>query len=165
MNDKFEKHHDPPLLSNTELMIAIIREVQKVPVAEARALIAREGRNNHLRAKAPSPKVADPIIMQSSTSAKPGSARSRTVNRDPIMAVSTHSHEIPYREDVALSRERRRTRDYGDGNREHYEGGSSSSSILRDRRSNHMLFVPNPPFTQADWHMRNRNKSDTEENL
>ena len=38
MNDKLEYFHDPPLLSNTELMIAIIREVQKVPVAEARAI-------------------------------------------------------------------------------------------------------------------------------
>lgn len=125
MNDTLQKVHESPLKSNTEAMIDIIKQIKKVPVAEARAVIARDERNNASRVITPT----------------------------------------PYQEGVTASRQRRRTRDYGDGNREHYVPGSSSSSIRNGRHNNHMLFAPNPPFIQEDWDMRNRNKSDSRENL
>jgi hypothetical protein len=164
MNDTRQKFHESPLISNTESMIIIIKQMQKVPVAEARAVIAQERRNDYSRVITP-PTAHDSISMQNSRNISLGNTRLRSGIRLPSVIPSPHSQETPYQERVTVSRERQRTRDYGDGNREHYEGGSSSSSIRSGRHNNHMLFVPNPPFTQADWDMRNRNKRDSRENL
>lgn len=165
MNDTLQKVHESPLISNTESMIAIIKQIQKVPVAEARAVIAREGQNNSSHVITPTPWARDSISMQNSRNIRLRNTRLRSGSRLPSVIASPHSQETPYQERVTVSRERQRTRDYGDGNREHYEGGSSSASIRSGRHNNHILFVPNPPFTQADWDMRNRNKSDSRENL
>ncbi|KAJ5784361.1 uncharacterized protein N7503_009573 [Penicillium pulvis] len=164
MNDTLRNVHESPLIANTESMIFIIKQIQKVPVAGARAIIAQEGRNNSSRIMTPTPRARDPISMQNSRKTRPGNTRLRSGSRLSSVIASQHSQETPYQAGVSVSRERQRTRDYGDGNRETYEEGSSSSSI-RHGRHNHMLFVPNPPFTQADWDSRNRNKSDSGENL
>ncbi|KAJ5628542.1 hypothetical protein N7490_010770 [Penicillium lividum] len=164
MNNTFQNVHESPLISNTESMIVIIKQIKKVPVAGARAVIARERRNNSSRVMNPTPRAGDPISMQDSSNMGLGNTRLRSGSRLPSVIASPHSQETPDQAGVTVSRERRRTRDYGDGNREHHDGNSSSSSI-RNGRHNHMLFVPNPPFTQADWDGRNRNKSDSEENL
>jgi hypothetical protein len=165
MNDTLQKVHDSPLISNTESMIVIIEQIQKVPVAEARAVIAREGRNNSSRVISPAPRARDPNSMQNPTNIRLGNTRLPSGSRLFSVIASPHSQETPYQERVTVSHERQRTRDYGDGNREHYKGGSSSSSIGSGRHNNHMLYVPNPPFMQADWDMRNRSKSDSRGSL
>lgn len=165
MNDTIQKVHESPLKSNTEAMIDIIKHIKKVPVAEARAVIARAERNNPSRVITPTPSARDFIRMQNPRNIRLGNTRLRSGSRFPSVIASPHSQDTPYQEGVTASRQRRRTRDYGDGNREHYEGGSSSSSIRNGRHNNHMLFAPNPPFIQEDWDMRNRNKSDSGENL
>ncbi|KAJ5752175.1 hypothetical protein N7520_009092 [Penicillium odoratum] len=164
MNDTFQAVHESPLINNTETMIAIIKKIQKVPVDEARALIAREGRKNPSRVMTPTPTARDPISRQSSGNIGLGNTRSRSSSRVPSVIASPHSQETPYQAAVTVSRERRRTREYGDGSREHHDGESSSSSI-RNGRHKHMLFVPNPPFTQADLDERNRNRSEYGKNL
>jgi hypothetical protein len=163
MNDTLQIVHESPLIANTESMIAIIKQIQKVPVAEARAVIAREGQNNSSRVI--TPWARDIRSMQNPRNRRLGSTRLRSGSRSPSVVASPHSQEIPHQERVTVSRERKRTRDYGDGNREHYEGGSSSASIRNGSHNNHMLFVPSPPFIQADWDTRNRKKSDSRENL
>ncbi|KAJ5914861.1 hypothetical protein N7504_003744 [Penicillium tannophilum] len=164
MNDTLRNVHESPLIANTNSMIVIIKQIQKVPVAGARAVIAREGRNNSSRVMTPTPRARDPISMQNPRNIRLGDTRLRSGSRLPSVIAAPHSQGTPYQAGASVSRERQRTRDYGDGNREHYEEGSSSSSI-RNGRHDHMLFVPNPPFTQADWDSRNRNKSDSGENL
>jgi hypothetical protein len=165
LNETLQKVHESPLFSNTESLIVIVKQIQTVPVAEARAIIAREGRNISSRVVSPTPRAPDSMSMQNSRNTRRGNTRSRSGSPLPSGIASPHSQETPYQGRGTMSRERRRTRDYGDGNREHYEVGSSSSSIRSGRHNNHILFVPNPPFTQADWDMRNRNKSDSRENL
>ncbi|KAK5790599.1 hypothetical protein VI817_007886 [Penicillium citrinum] len=160
MNVKLQKVHDPPLKSNTEAMIDIIKQIKKVPVAEARAVIARDKRINPSRVIIPPASARDPISMRNPRNTRLGNTRLRSGSPFPGVVASPHSQTRPYQEGVtaSASRQRRRTRDYGDGSREHYEGGSSSSSIRNGRHSNHMLFAPNPPFIQEDWNMRNRNQ-------
>lgn len=165
MNDTLQNFHESPLKSNTEAMINIIKQIKKVPVAEARAAIARDGRNNPSRVITPPPSARESISMQNPRNTRLGNTRVRSGSRFPGVIASPHSQTRPYQEGVTASRQHRRTRDYGDGSREHYEGGSSSSSIRNGRHNNHMLFAPNPPFIQEDWNMRNRNKSDSRENL
>lgn len=165
MNNTFQKFHESPLKSNTEGMIDIIKKIKKVPVAEARAIIARDEQNNPSRVITPLPNARDSISMQNPSKIRLGNTRLRSGSRSPSVIASPDSQETPYREGVTTSRQRRRTRDYGDGNREHYEGSPSSSSVRSGRHNNHMLFAPNPPFIQEDWDMRNRNKSDSRENL
>ncbi|KAJ5994494.1 hypothetical protein N7451_010218 [Penicillium sp. IBT 35674x] len=154
MKDTPQNVHESPLIANTESMIVIIKQIQKVPVARAREIIAQERRNNSSRVLTPTPRAHDPISTQNSRNIRLGNTRLRSGSRLPSVVASPHSQETPCQAGVSVSRERLRTRDYGDGNREHYEGGSSSSST-RNGRHNHMLFVPNPPFTQADWDSRN----------
>lgn len=155
MNDTLQNVHESPLIHNTNSMIVIIKQIQKVPVAGARAVIAREGRrNNSSRVMTSTPRARDPISMHNSRNIRLGSTQLRSGSRLPRVIAVPQSQEMPSQAGASVSHERQRTRDYGDGNREHYERGSSSSSI-RNGRHNYMLFVPNPPFNQADWDSRN----------
>ena len=159
MNSTLPKIHESPLKSNTETMIDIIEQVKKVPVDEARAVIAREKRNNPSRVRNTPPNARDSITIQNSRNIRPGDTRFKSGSHFPSVVASPHGQETTYQEGVTACRQRQRTRDYGDGNREHYEGTSSSPSVRHGRHNDHMLFVPNPPFIQEDWDMRNRNKS------
>lgn len=166
LNDNtLQKVHESPLLSNTKSMIVIIKQIKEAPVEEARAVIARERRNDSSSVITSPPRPRGSVSMRNSRNVRLGDTRLRSGSRVPSVIVLPHSHESPYPEGGTVSRDRRRTRDYGDGNREHYEGGSSSSSVRNGRHNNHRLFVPNPPFIQEDWDARNRNKSDSSENL
>jgi hypothetical protein len=160
MNDTLQNVRESPLKSNTEVMIDIIKQIKKVPVAEARAVIAGGKRNNPSRVIAPTPSARDSLSMQIPRNIRLGDTRLPSGSRFPSVRALPHSQETLHQV-VTASRQRRRTRDYGDGNREHYEGGSSSSSIRNSRHNNHMLFAPNPPFIQEDWVTRNRNKTDS----
>lgn len=153
-------------MSNTRSMVAVIQEIQKEPVAKAREVITRNQRD-HSRVTTPTQRVHDPMRMQRPTVAVVGNTQSRSASRFPNAMAPPDSQDVPYQADENISSERQRTRqgvtqDYGDGNREHYERGSSSSPT-QDNNHNHTLFFPMPPFTAMDWQMRNHKKGSSGE--
>lgn len=159
--------HESKWMSNTRSMVAIIKQIQKEPVAEARAIITRE-LLDHSRVTTPTQRVHDPTSMRTLTVVGLGNTQSRFASPLPHEMASPDSQEAPYQADENVSNERQRTRrdvmhDYGDGNRERYERGSSSSPT-QESKHNQTLFVPMPPFNVTDWHTRNQKKASSGEN-
>lgn len=166
MNDLTQNVHDSSWISNTESMIFTIKQIQKEPITKARAIIVREMQDPS-RVPTRTQRGHDPLRRRTSPAIRPGNAELLPASRLTSTIASPGSQfgsnqEPSYRVVENISRERQTTRynvvcDYGDGNRERYERGSSSSSI-RDENHPHNLFVPMPPFDVADWHARNKRK-------
>ena len=145
-------------VSNANSMVAIIQQVKKQPVAEARAVIARQGSGSPRikpRIRTAQDSTYRNVLNDTHPSGNPSaySKEPRDINEPP--------DEPNWRVFEGDSRPLQQTiiHDYGDGNRECYvrDLSSSSNQVSHDA---HALFVPAPPFTLDDLPSKLRWKND-----
>lgn len=168
MSDMDQNSHKPEWMSNTRSIVVIIQQIQKEPIAEAREVITRESPDIS-RVMTPTQRVHDTMSMQRPTIVVPGNTQSLSASQLPHIMVSSRSQESPDQADASICSERQMARptvirDYGDGSRELYERGSSSSPVQHGE-ANHTIFTPVPPSTAADWHVRNKRHGSSGESL
>lgn len=148
----------PKLVVNTKSMVVTINQIKQNPLSEAQSLINEDILDSSARTSTPSSEKKSSIKSRK-TFVSPLS-RTRTDISGPSQPGSNSEADAPVGEENV--QEILVFHDYGDGNREIHEGGSSISHSSPNEFPDSMksTYAPMPPFRYSDLRLRKQGKRD-----
>lgn len=171
MSQLIDPGAQPHWIANARSMNVIIQQIKQEPIAEAQVLI-KENIFHASHMVIPSPRETPLGSRKSSKQQLATVTRETDARSDRLSPLdgaqgSSETQALSSRTGaMVLRKKERETRpvfhDYGDGNRETYEVGSSisfSDTGQRGRRDlSTNIYVPVPPFNSSDWQLRKQKK-------
>lgn len=156
----------PKLVVNTRLMVVTINQIKQNPLSEAQIIIDEDILDSSARTSTPSSKKKSSIKSRKSfLPTLPMTPTDISASSIKMQDLSQHGS---YSEAAApVKKENVRDtwsvfHDYGDGNREIYEAGSSISHSSPNEFPDSMnsKYAPMPPFNYSDLRLRKQGKRD-----